>query len=88
MPHNQIKSYNSCLEIIHLNPAARDISLRAVFDRDIANNESFKFRTKIIRPLKTEGQENLDVLFDHLTRESVHTTDKNGKNVKQRNENK
>ena len=84
MPLNLIKKYSAHLEIGHFNPYERDKSLRLIFDRDIANNDSFKFRSKIIRPLKKEGEPSMDVLFDHLTRESKYETDKNGKKIKQR----
>lgn len=84
MPLNQIKKYNAHLELGHLSPYERDISLRLVFNRDIEENEHFRFRNKIIRPLKVEDETAMDVLFDHLTRESTYVTDKNGKKTKQR----
>ena len=86
MPHNLIKNYNSYLEIGHYNSYQRDGSLRAVFDRDISNNENFKFRSKIIRPLKKEGEPSLDTLFGHLTRETNYETDDKGKVIKSRND--
>jgi hypothetical protein len=67
MPLNLLKVYNKLLEIDHLPPAERTKSLRAVFDRDIANNTSFRFRRKPIRPTTIDGQIPMDTLFAHLT---------------------
>lgn len=67
MPLNLIKVYNQLLEIDHMHPAERTKSLRAVFDRDIANNTSFLFRRKPIRPTTIDGQIPMDTLFGHLT---------------------
>ena len=69
MAINLIKKYDAFLEINHFTEAQRKVSLRAVFDRDIADNEDFNFRTKIIRPLKKEDVEK----------------DKRGKVIKTRN---
>ena len=67
MAINLIKKYDAFLEINHFTEAQRKVSLRAVFDRDIADNEDFNFRTKIIRPLKKEDVIDVESLFKHLT---------------------
>ena len=84
MPHNQLKKYNQFLDINALSEAQRTVSLRAIFDRDITNNEAFLFRAKIIRPLKIEGNVNMDVLFKHLTCESIEEQGEDGKKFKSR----
>lgn len=84
MAFNHIKRYNQHLEITHFSPYQRDEELKSIFNRDIADNDNFVFRGKTIRPLKKEGQPSMDVLFDHLTRESTYETDKNGKKTKKR----
>ena len=84
MSFNHIKKYNSFLEIGHCGERERDEELKSIFNRDIADNPHFIFRGKKIRPLKNEGQPSMDVLFDHLTRESKFINDKNGKKVKTR----
>jgi len=58
--------------------------LQRVFDRDIANNFIFLFREKIIRPLKKEGEIDMDTLFSHLTEKSEEIIDENGEKVKKR----
>lgn len=74
MPFNQLKIYNQLLDLLHLNPNERNISLQRVFERDIANNSAFHFRTKQIYPVKRERADvDLNILFSHLT---THVTDK------------
>ncbi len=67
MPLNLIKSYPHLLEINHMNVYQRNQSLQGVFNRDVANNENFKFRNKQIRPTKMEGESPLQTLLRHLT---------------------
>lgn len=67
MPFNQLKRYNDLLDITGMSPHNRNTSLRGVFDRDITNNASFKFRTKQITPTPLDGQITMDALFRHLT---------------------
>lgn len=85
MPINLPKRYNELLDLIHYNEFQRTNSLRAIFNRDIAENPEFKFRDKIIRPLVKENVHDVEQLFDHLTKKSVETTDENGKIIKSRN---
>ena len=85
MAINIIKKYDSFLEINHFTEAQRKASLRAIFDRDIANNNSFNFRTKIIRPLKREDVIDVESLFTHLTFKTEDAgKDKRGKVIKTR----
>lgn len=86
MAINQIKKYDAFLEINHFNEVQRKVSLRSIFDRDIASNESFNFRTKIIRPLKKEDVIDVESLFTHLTYKTEEAEkDKRGKVLKTRN---
>lgn len=84
MPTNLLKKYNEFLELLHLNEAQRNISLRGIFDRDITNNPKFHFRTKVIRPLKLEGAIDIESLFSHLTKKTEDLLDENGKMIKAR----
>ena len=84
MPLNLTKIYNQHLELLHLAEYPRLISLKAIFERDIANNEAFLFRAKLIRPLKIEGQPNMEILFSHLTHQSEEEKSDNGKTIKKR----
>ena len=87
MPLNQIKTYNQLLELNHLTEAQKTASLRAIFKRDIEDNEHLSFRGKKIRPIKgKDGQPAMDVLFDHLTKESKEIKDDNGEKIKSRKE--
>lgn len=71
MPLNQIKRYNNLLEIGDLSERARKTSLRIIFDRDISNNSSFTFNSKLINPTPKDGEIPMDTLFTHLTTEVV-----------------
>ena len=75
MPLNQIKTYPDLLELVHLSEKERTISLRKIFDRDITGNDSFIFREKQIRPLKTDGELDLGRVFRHLTTEEVQDSE-------------
>lgn len=81
MVTNLLKKYNEHLELLHLNDKQRVSSLRDIFDRDIANNNNFKFRSKIIRPLKKEGIIDVESLFDHLIKKSVDIKDDKGRSI-------
>ena len=62
-----MKTYNYLLELSGMADEQREKSLRNVFDRDIANNHSFKFRTKPIYPTpKADGEIAVETLFAHL----------------------
>lgn len=67
MPTNQLKKYNSLLDLLYPTLAKNLESLRKVFDRDISNNGSFLLRQKPIYPTYAEGEDKMDRLFRHLT---------------------
>ena len=71
MAFNLAKKYPELLEIMHYNEFERKKSLRAIFDRDITDNDSFKFNDKQIRPTKKDGEIDLSTVFHHLTTEEV-----------------
>ena len=83
MPLNLLKKYPQLLEIGHLNETGRNISLRAVFNRDIEDNPNLNFRSKLIRPIKGE-EPAMQLLFSHLTTEEIEETDEYGKSYKRR----
>lgn len=66
MPFNLIKKYPDLLEIAHMTEWQRGVSLRGVFDKDILNNANFQFYGKQIRPIKNDGDDSMDTLFNHL----------------------
>ncbi len=84
MPFNFEKRYPDFLEFAYLDENARTKSLRAIFNRDIQENVDFKFRGKMIRPIKKEGQDGMEILFDHLTKESIEEKDDSGRKFKRR----
>lgn len=86
MAVNLSKRYNAFLELLHYNEADRTASLRRIFDRDIADNPNFMFQNKIIRPLKKEGEIDMESLFSHLTKKSIEVTDDKGRKSKSRSE--
>ena len=83
MAFNLAKKYPELLEIMHYNEFERKKSLRAIFDRNITDNDSFKFNDKQIRPTKKDGEIDLSTVFHHLTTEEVEEMD-NGKKVTHR----
>jgi hypothetical protein len=84
MAFNLLKTYNQYLELNHLNEAQKTASLKGIFNRDIQNNDEFSFRKKRIRPFKIDGKPAMEVLFDHLTKETTEIKDDAGKLIKQR----
>ncbi|ALU75569.1 hypothetical protein F7642_01345 [Tenacibaculum finnmarkense genomovar ulcerans] len=85
MPLNLIKKYPNLLEIMHLNEYDRLQSLRPIFNRDIQDNEKLAFQTKIIRPIKKDGEATFETVFNHLIKENVLVVDQaTGKKIKRR----
>jgi hypothetical protein len=84
MPTNLLKKYPELLELIHLSESLRTKSLLGVFNRDIQNNPSFKFRLKQLRPILVDGEASMGTLFNHLTREEVEEQSISGKKFKRR----
>ena len=83
MPFNLLKTYPQFLELGHLNENTRTDSLQRIFKRDIEENPSLNFRTKIIRPIKGEEPE-MVLLFRHLTTEEIQVENENGKKYPKR----
>lgn len=67
MPLNLLKKYNDHLELGAYNVQQRNASLQAIFDRDIAQNNDFKFNQKRIQPTPLDGEIKMSTLFTHLT---------------------
>lgn len=67
MPYNLLKTYNALLELDGLNPKDREKSLMGVFNRDIRNNQYFRFRGKQLNPTPKDGEIQMNTLFTHLT---------------------
>jgi hypothetical protein len=84
MPFNKLKKYPELLELNGLDERARQQSLQAIFDRDIADNDNFRFRGKRIYPIKTDGEIDMDRELMHLTTEEVEDTDEQGRKFKRR----
>jgi len=78
MPLNRLKKYPELLEILHLSPAERNLSLRGIFNRDIEDNPDFSFRKKQIYPVKSDGKFDMDRQFTHLTCEEIIEEDETG----------
>lgn len=77
MPLNLLKKYPELLDLFG-SFETMNASLRRVYDRDIVNNEDFKFRGIQIHPLKSEeGQLDMDMTFKHLTTKK-YAYDENG----------
>ena len=84
MVTNLLKKYPELLEIMHLSEKDRIESLRRIFNRDIEDNQDFKFRSKQIRPIKIEDEVNMDILFNHLNTEEIEVENSNGNIYKKR----
>lgn len=83
MPFNLLKKYPDLLEIGHYPENKRIEILYKIFARDIEDNPDFKFRGKIIHPIKGEEPE-MQVTFRHLTTEEVEESGENGKKYTKR----
>ncbi len=79
MDFNKLKNYPDLLELAYLTVGQRNESLQNIFKRDIEDNTTFNFRTKIIRPIKKEGQSSMEVLLHHLT--TKDDKDEKGKRI-------
>lgn len=79
MDFNTLKKYPDLLDLAYLTVPQRNVSLKNIFRRDIEDNTTFNFRTKIIRPIKKEGQIPMEVLLHHLT--TKDDKDENGKKL-------
>ena len=84
MPFNKLKKYPELLDLNGLDERARRASLKAIFDRDIADNDNFHFRGKRIYPIKSDGEIDMDRELMHLTTEEVEETDVQGQKFKRR----
>ena len=73
MPYNLLKIYNALLELDGLNPKDREKSLMGVFNRDIRNNQFFRFQGKQLNPTTTtkDGEIPMNTLFTHLTTQII-----------------
>ncbi len=68
---NLVKKYNQLLELDSLTPYIRKESLMGIFNRDVVENQSFKFRSRQINPTPKDGEIPMETLFTHLTTEVV-----------------
>lgn len=84
MPFNKLKRYPDLLELSHLGEKERKISLRGIFDRDIAENDDFSYGGCRIYPIKTDGKVDMDRVFAHLTTEEIEEKDECGELVAHR----
>lgn len=67
MSLNLLKKYNDLLDIAGLSSHSCKLSLKGIFNRDIADNNFFKFRTKQITPTPKDGEILMETLYSHLT---------------------
>ena len=78
MPLNQIKKYNSLLELDFLTEESRESSLRKIFDRDFIKFQN-TFKDKNIIPTPKDGESTMDTLFNHLTRSKDNSSKNNSR---------
>jgi len=67
MPFNLLKKYNQLLELESFTEIEREKSLMGIFNRDIAANKHFVFKSKPIKPTPLDGEIKMSTLFTHLT---------------------
>ena len=80
MPLNLTKKYSDLLDLM-MSEVENLKSLRGIFRRDIEENANFLFRGDCIYPLKRDGQDSMEVLFNHLTRRGEERVDKTHNDV-------
>lgn len=81
MMFNQNKMYPELLDIISYSPNARMEVLRKIYERDIQENDKFKFRGVQIFPVKSDGKDEMDRSFRHLTTREFEKYDEEGKYI-------
>lgn len=78
MPLNLLKKYPDLLDLLGLGERQRNESLMRIYKRDIENNPNFKFRGRLIYPIKSNGEADMGRQFKHLTCEEVQEKDEEG----------
>lgn len=69
---NLLKKYPELLDLAHYpNETQRNEVLKAIYERDIEDNPSFKFREKRIYPIKDDGSVEMARELMHLTCKEV-----------------
>lgn len=72
---NLLKKYPELLDLAHYpNETQRNEVLKAIYERDIEDNPSFKFREKCIYPIKDDGSVEMTRELMHLTCKEVEVT--------------
>lgn len=84
MAFNILKKYPELLDLGGLDERERKASLQSIFNRDIAENENFRFRGKRIYPIKSDGEIDMERELLHLTTEEIDATDEEGNIYKRR----
>ncbi|SBW07341.1 hypothetical protein [uncultured Dysgonomonas sp.] len=84
MPLNLLKVYPQLLEILHLKENEKRNSLLGIYKRDIEDNSDFKFRGKLIYPIKANGEIDMGRQFMHLTCKEVYGKGDDGKPLPQK----
>lgn len=67
MPFNLLKVYNQLLDLIGMDGPTKSRSLLGVFNRDFVHSSQPVFMEKPIFPTPKGVQNNMDILFAHLT---------------------
>lgn len=83
MPFNLIKKYPELLDLAG-SETENKISLRRIFDRDIANVPHLCFRGDKIYPTKHDGEDTMGTLFTHLICKAEDIQTDTNKKYKQR----
>ena len=63
---NQLKKYNSFLDVDAMSECQRIDSLKKIFKRDFVDSENY-YNGKLVTPTPKQGQATMEVLFAHLT---------------------
>ena len=75
---NLLKQYPDLLELANLDENERKQDLLGIFKRDIEDNSNFAFRSRLIYPIKSDGEADMGRLFKHLTCEEIIVEDERG----------
>ena len=78
MPLNLLKKYPELLDLLGLAEKQRYESLMRIYKRDIEDNQDFKFRDRLIYPIKSDGEADMGRQFKHLTCEEIQEKDEEG----------
>lgn len=76
MATNLLREYNQVLELLYRSEYKNIRSIKDVFYRDFNVENPLIFNAKIIQPTPADGEDKVEILFNHLTRKELDSVTK------------